>query len=122
MELGVMELVMILQAFLYFCALVVGFAVMWGKIRQIAEDHERRIAAQENRLVQSDGSTAYVTPDQCKEHRDDCRGHQNTRDRQIKALQDSIQEVQSKVGKMGNDISAIKTRIQVNTNGIRSDT
>lgn len=107
MVIGVMESMMIIQAVLYLGALLFGFAITWGKIKRIAEDHERRIQSQENRLVQSNGSTAYVTPGDCKEHR-------AGRDKEITNIKQYISEHGQKLDYLVQDISAVKTKLNLN--------
>ncbi len=113
MTLGAMESVMIIQAVLHLGALLFGFAITWGKIKRITEDHERRIQSQENRLVRPNGSTAYVTPQDCKEHRAE-------RDKEITNIRQHVSEHGKKLDCLVRDVSAIKARLNLNrraTNG-----
>lgn len=107
MVLGVMEVVMLVQAVLYLGALLVGFAITWGKIKRITEDHERRIQSQENRLVQSNGSTAYITPGDCKEYRTE-------RDKKIFSIEQVLTEHGKKIDGLIQDISGVKAKLSLN--------
>jgi len=113
MQIGVMEIAMIVQAILYLGALLFGFAITWGKIKRITEDHERRIKSQEDKLTQPNGSTAYVTPNDCKEHRKE-------RDKEITNIKQYLNEHRHKMDSLMADMSAVKAKLKVNkraTNG-----
>ena len=107
MQVGFSEGLMIIQAVLYIGGLLFGFAITWGKIKRITEDHERRIKSQEDKLTQQNGTPSYITPKVCEDNRKE-------RDKEINHIKEYITDQRQKMDDLIKDVSAIKSKLKVN--------